>query len=107
LLHLWSLGVEEQFYIFWPLLLTVIFNKFSKQAFGFILAYTILSFMLSIYCVFNDTQFAFYFPFCRFWQMSVGGLIGYLNIKVHNKFFSNLLSIVSFIAIMTTVWIIN
>ena len=87
--------------------MTVIFSKFQKKTFHILLVYTILSFVLSIVCVFDDTQFAFYFPFCRFWQMSVGGLIAYLNIKIQNKLISNLLSLVSIIAIMTTVWIID
>jgi peptidoglycan/LPS O-acetylase OafA/YrhL len=107
LLHLWSLGVEEQFYIFWPLLLTVIFSKFPKRAFMILSTCTVLSFIISIVCVFNDTQFAFYFPFCRFWQMSVGGLIAYMNSTVKNKILSNILSIASIIAIMTAVWIID
>ena len=107
LLHLWSLGVEEQFYIFWPLLLTLIFSKFQNKAFHILSVYTILSFVLSIFCVFKDTQFAFYFPFCRFWQMSVGGLIAYLNIKIQNKIIINIMSLVSIIAIMTVVWILD
>ena len=104
---MWSLGVEEQFYIFWPILLTVIFKKIPSKALHVLSAYTILSFVLSIFCVFNDTQFAFYFPFCRFWQMSIGGLIVCLNLKVNNKIISNFISLVSMIAIMTLVWTID
>lgn len=33
LLHLWSLGVEEQFYIFWPFLITIILTKFRSKSF--------------------------------------------------------------------------
>jgi len=107
LLHLWSLGVEEQFYIFWPLLLTVIFKKFQNKAFHILSAYTVVSFVFSIVCVFINSKFDFYFPFCRFWQMSVGGLIAYLNLQIQNKMINNALSLVSVIAILATVWIID
>ena len=107
LLHLWSLGVEEQFYIFWPILLSLVFNKLPKISFHILSAYTILSFALSIFCVFKDTQFAFYFPFCRFWQMSIGGLLVCLNTKINNKIINNIMSLVSIIAIITLVWIID
>ena len=106
-LHLWSLGVEEQFYIFWPLLLNVVLNKFQKKALHILSTYTVISFVLSIICIFKNSQFAFYFPFCRFWQMSVGGLVAYLNLKIQSKIINNILSTVSMVAIMVVVWIID
>lgn len=66
-----------------------------------------LSFVFSIVCVYKSTKFAFYFPFCRFWQMSVGGLVAYQNIKIGNKIINNTLSIASVILILGTVWILS
>jgi peptidoglycan/LPS O-acetylase OafA/YrhL len=34
LLHLWSLGVEEQFYIFWPLILMLVYKSVNKFRFA-------------------------------------------------------------------------
>lgn len=85
LLHLWSLGVEEQFYIFWPCLISICLNKLKNRALLGLSFYTVLSFIIGIVCVFYNTKFAFYFPLCRFWQMAVGGLISYLNVKIQNK----------------------
>lgn len=99
--------MEEQFYIFWPPLLTIIFSRYQKKALHIISAYTVISFIFSIICVFKSTQFAFYFPLCRFWQMSVGGLVAYLNLKIQSKMINNFLSLVSMIAILTTIWIMN
>lgn len=82
LLHLWSLGVEEQFYIFWPCLISIGLKFFHKKAFIIIGLYTIISFLFNVASVYQDTQFAFYFPICRFWQMSIGGLIAYFNYKI-------------------------
>ena len=42
LLHLWSLGVEEQFYIFWPLIVTVIYRYLSNFGFILLLGITVL-----------------------------------------------------------------
>ena len=39
--------------------------------------------------------------------MAVGGIVAYLNLKIQNKLVINLMSILSFIAICTTVWILN
>lgn len=94
LLHLWSLGVEEQFYIFWPLLITIILTKFESKALRILSAYTALSFILNIVAVYVSPKFAFYFPFCRFWQMAVGGLLAFKIIKVgDNPFYANALSV--------------
>ena len=51
LLHLWSLGVEEQFYIIWPVLLTLILKHFRKKILTILGFYTILSFIVSIVAV--------------------------------------------------------
>ncbi len=107
LLHLWSLGVEEQFYIFWPCLISIGLNFFKKRTFIVLTLYTVLSFIVGIVSVFYNPKFAFYFPICRFWQMAVGGLIAYLNLKIQNKKINNALSIGGTGAILIAVWIIN
>jgi len=88
LIHTWSLSVEEQIYIFLPILLILVLHnrrspkKFSKAAFGFI---SVLSFMSFLFPVFLQplysragiripSQFSFYSPFDRIWQFTIGGL---------------------------------
>lgn len=39
--------------------------------------------------------------------MSVGGIVAYLNLKVQNKMINNLLSMVSMVAILTTIWVMD
>ncbi len=107
LLHLWSLGVEEQFYIFWPCLISVCLGKFKKHALFGLSFYTAVSFLFGIISVFMNTKFAFYFPVCRFWQMAVGGLVSYLNVKIQNKYINEALSIAGTLSILVTVWILN
>lgn len=107
LLHLWSLGVEEQFYIVWPWLITLILSRFHNATSSLLLAFTLTSFAFSIAAVYLNVKFAFYFPVCRFWQMSIGGLIAYLKIKIKNKLIVDLMSVSGTLAIVTVVWILN
>ena len=72
LLHLWSLSVEEQFYIAWPLLLWVITRRHWPllRSIGLIAAVT---FVLNISLVFSGhTTHAFYSPVSRTWELMVG-----------------------------------
>ena len=84
LLHLWSLGIEEQFYIFWPLLLWV----FWKRNFNFLttaLILTIASFALNAKGVRQDSVAAFYSPHSRFWELSCGSLLAWLALYKKQK----------------------
>lgn len=79
LLHLWSLGIEEQFYIIWPLLLWFSWKKrFS------LLKLTVLilvgSFLLNIALFRTDTVADFFSPFTRFWELLAGALLAYFTI---------------------------
>jgi peptidoglycan/LPS O-acetylase OafA/YrhL len=54
--------------------------------------------------VFINPTFSFYFPFCRFWQMSVGGLIAYKSSKKYTFYISNGFSLLALVSICVTVW---
>src|SRR3954451_431602 len=71
LLHLWSLGIEEQFYIFWPALLWLAFRMKAKV--GRLLAVLFLaSFALNIALSITNIADDFYLPVSRFWELLAG-----------------------------------
>ncbi len=79
LLHLWSLGIEEQFYILWPLLL-VFFHRRGASLLLTILLSAGLSFAFNVYKVGENAVSAFYLPTGRFWELLVGSLLAYLSV---------------------------
>ncbi|MEQ1555375.1 MAG: acyltransferase family protein [Gallionella sp.] len=80
LLHLWSLGIEEQFYIVWPLLLWLAWKrKFNLLTITLVVA--LISFALNIRTVHSDAVAAFYSPQTRFWELLAGSVLA--QMKLH------------------------
>ena len=73
LLHLWSLGVEEQFYIFWPLTLLLI--AASRQRGLWIGLFALVSFCIGLSIFAGYADWAFYAPLPRAWELLAGALL--------------------------------
>ena len=74
LLHLWSLGIEEQFYLFWPLILMLV----ARMRLGFLAAASVIgvaSFALNVVLIGSDPVATFYLPFTRVWELSAGAAL--------------------------------
>jgi len=77
LLHLWSLGIEEQFYVIWPLLLAVTW-KMRGSFLYMVLGVAFFSFASSTYLVNTDSTAAFYSSLSRFWEIAIGGALAHV-----------------------------
>ena len=75
LLHTWSLAIEEQFYIAFPLLLLAIARFGRGRYASWLVGVAILSFALSVYAVYADAATAFYLAPTRAWELLLGSLL--------------------------------
>ncbi len=80
LLHLWSLAVEEQFYIFWPLLLGLAWRRKGRAVLVLMGVATALSFVLNVALVHRHPDAAFYSPLSRVWELAAGALLAYAGL---------------------------
>jgi peptidoglycan/LPS O-acetylase OafA/YrhL len=76
LLHYWSLGVEEQFYLVWPLILLAATRMVPLRLVGqFFLALALVSFGISLYLTEASQAWAFFSPVTRAWELAAGALV--------------------------------
>jgi len=81
LLHTWSLGVEEQFYLFWPVILLGLF-KWRRDSSTLLLATAaiiVLSFLLNLIEARASPKAAFYLPHTRAWELAIGALVAQVH----------------------------
>lgn len=74
LLHLWSLGIEEQFYLIWPVLLVALWNR-QRALLLTLTALVLASFVLSVHLAAASPVASFYSPASRFWELGAGCLL--------------------------------
>lgn len=79
-LHTWSLGVEEQFYFFFPVAIVLLFRRRAWLT-AFTLAALCLSLALSIYATKNYAWAGYYLLPSRAWQMLAGAILAIYPIK--------------------------
>jgi peptidoglycan/LPS O-acetylase OafA/YrhL len=102
LLHLWSLGIEEQFYLVWPLLLWSLPRKRLLLATSIILS---ASFMLNIAMIAHHPSETFYLPFTRAWELMAGAALAQTSRKDERH--HDLLAAVGIAAIAFSFFLIN
>jgi peptidoglycan/LPS O-acetylase OafA/YrhL len=132
LMHLWSLGVEEQFYLLFPLILWFAW-RFRRNVKTVILLIFTTSFFLNVSGIKTDVVGTFFLPQTRFWELVAGSLLAYLtlfhraelmgllnrgmfhqkrsrdfsNAEQHDRMLNNLLSITGFLLLFLSATVIN
>jgi peptidoglycan/LPS O-acetylase OafA/YrhL len=85
-----------------------VIKKMPQRGISILTCFTIGSFAISILGLTNlGPKFAFYFPICRFWEMSIGGILAYQKLRIPSKLIVNSLSIVGLSSILFLVYILD
>lgn len=97
LLHTWSLSVEWQFYIIYPLVLLALKRIFTLRTLkSLIIVGTVLGFIFSVYATYKWPSASYYLFPMRAWEMMLGGVafLYPLRLKERNKKFVEILGLV-------------
>jgi peptidoglycan/LPS O-acetylase OafA/YrhL len=84
LLHIWSLGIEEQYYIFWPLLLLFV-HRFRLKVMTACAFLSGLSFLVCIYYMRYNVDRGFYLPTSRAWELLAGSWLAIVTLAYHQS----------------------
>jgi len=113
LLHTWSLAVEEQYYIFFPMLLLFIYRRFPKGVFWLLSTLFVMSIALSHWGALYKPSAAYFLLPTRLWELLMGSLIA-LSLRYHlfeltsnNKRIHSLLSAFGLFLIIFSLFLID
>ncbi len=86
LLHLWSLSIEEQFYLFFPLFIWMCWRFFSKErCFLVLFLIAAVSFLVNLKTLSTNASGAFFFPQARIWELLFGCMFAYITLFLREK----------------------
>jgi peptidoglycan/LPS O-acetylase OafA/YrhL len=71
--HLWSLGVEEQYYLAWPLFVALLRN--TRRFVAAVVVSAAASFVANLWATAHHPAAAFYLPVTRYWELALGGMV--------------------------------
>lgn len=114
LLHLWSLGVEEQFYILFPLAAWVLWRR-RVLVLPILICMALISFGAGLYKLSVSPSAAFYMPQYRFWEILSGSLLAYFSVfgksvtgtAKGSLRFGNFLSVLGLVFLLASVVLID
>ncbi|WP_434629700.1 acyltransferase family protein [Chromobacterium sp. CV08] len=85
LVHLWSLAVEEQFYLIFPALMWLVW-RFGLNALTVVLIIFLFSFEQSVHDTKFDIVKAYFLPQTRFWELLAGSILAYIQLFKYDGF---------------------
>ena len=110
-LHTWSLSVEEQFYIVFPILLLIISKYFRVYLIYFLIVGFLISLGLADWGSKNHPSFTFYILPTRGWELLAGSILAYIEIskgyRSKSKVLNNILPLIGLILIIHSIIFFN
>ena len=106
LLHTWSLAIEEQFYLLFPIFLISAWRFGKSKVFWMIVIFTAVSLALSEWGWRNKPQANFYFAPTRAWELLAGSIAAFV-VQKHGVKNNNFLSLLGFVAIVFSIFFYN
>ena len=108
LLHTWSLSVEWQFYIFFPIIIIALkrflsFSNLKRVVLGLFLA----SFIYCIYATYKDSKTAYFLLTSRAWEMLLGGLAFLYPWSLKSKYHQIITQCLGIVLIITSYFLIS
>jgi peptidoglycan/LPS O-acetylase OafA/YrhL len=81
LLHTWSLGVEEQFYIVLPIIILFIWKFARTSLLALLVGMLLMSIQFANVMEVRNSELNFFLPFSRFWELLVGSALAFIELK--------------------------
>lgn len=115
LMHLWSLAIEEQYYLLYPVLIAYLWKTKKNIPFTLVVL-SIASFISCVVFTYKNPSMAFFIPITRIWELLAGSLLAYANIFYLNKandwpykntYYKNAVSIVGLVLIIIAAFTID
>lgn len=109
LLHTWSLSVEEQYYLFAPIIVTLVLKFFSKNKIFVFFLLSVLLLITSIYQTNNNPASAYYMLPFRAFELMIGSLVAIIfsNKRIPNQKMAEIMSVLGIMLIISSSVLIN
>ncbi|HEU4347702.1 MAG TPA: acyltransferase family protein [Actinoplanes sp.] len=84
--HFWSLAVEEQFYVVWPVLLLAAYELRRRRGVAMAMAVVVaVSFVVAVWQTRADSTWAYFGSHTRAWELGVGALVAVLGLRLRRR----------------------